>query len=224
MEAKFQTMSIRSHENIVVIDPSPYEELPLAATDFIDNMGLDIDSANDIVIRPNQERCDPSRVEVWKIKIGWDVGLKGFGADITSRVSGRSIPRILKPNLESVIVVGIGGYTNVNSLDIDIRPQLPFGSFLRALPQLDGSPNEPCSREDQQEGEAADNEPFIVVHELSSRRREAGDTTNEWLAYGFMAVLGIPIVGLIARRSVTIGWCGLSFVLLLIGAISSLVG
>lgn len=45
------------------------------------------------------------------------------------------------------------------------------------------------------------------------------DGTSEWLAYGLLFLLMSPIVGLLCRRWIFIGWLSGSFCLLLIGAI-----
>lgn len=116
----------------------------------------------------------------------------------------------------------LNGGLHIARLDQGRTAEVPKLS-LASVPEFERCPNEPSSHKDKSQREAGDKEAFVSVHELARGGRQPRDTTNEWLAYGFVMLLLTPIAALVARRRVAIAWACSSLVLLLIGAVGGLI-
>lgn len=91
--------------------------------------------------------------------------------------------------------------------------------ILASFPQFQGSRDEPRGDKYKHEGKPANEEAFVVVHELADSGRESRNAASEWFAYGLLFLLMAPIVWLLCQRWIFIVWAGGSVALLLIGAI-----
>lgn len=113
-----------------------------------------------------------------------------------------------KPRLDS-------GYLPRRPVLLGCGAPEPFGR----LTQAQGGPHQPAGNDSQYESEPANDKALIVVHENADRSRKPVNRTNEWLNYGFLAALFLPVFALIFSRRTTVAWAVMTFLLIAWGTI-----
>jgi hypothetical protein len=149
-------------------------------------------------------------------KSALDTSFLGSGMAGTAPCSSKS-PRCATLNLEGRPPAGIPDYYFRNErvsffvgLDGDWPHPRPISINAR-FPEIACNPNQPSGDQNKQARKASDHKSFVLVYKNSERGRETAHSTNEWLAYGFMAFLMTPVIGLLVgtARACCVGIVGL---------------